>query len=208
MSITKELKIKMENKKNYFGIVSAIGLLFIMIGYAYMIYKLNDVNEQVKLKQKNLKEITQELDITEKKLVLKKELINELDSQIKKSNDSTLIVNTSNQITTNNNLEKSLESDKQNVTIYIQTDTKKIQSELEKIDLVGSLNDKGFKTFGYDFVNGRADNTIRYFHKEDSEIAESIQELLKTDYNINLKLILITRYGDKAPKKQIELWIK
>jgi len=198
----------MENKKNYFGIISAIGLLFIMIGYGYMVYKLDDINNKVLQKQENLEKINYELLITEKKLELKKELINELDNQIKKSKDSTLIKSTANEIITNNNLEKGLELEKLGTTIYIQTDTKKIQSKLEKIDLVGSLNQKGFKTFGYDFVNGRADNTIRYFHVEDLKIAESIQNILKANYEIDLKLILITRYGDKAPKKQIELWIK
>ncbi|CAM1366452.1 hypothetical protein TSEDIMI_30109 [Tenacibaculum sediminilitoris] len=198
----------MKHKKNYFGIISAIGLLCIMIGYAYMMYKLNTITEEVELKQQNLKEITRELTITEKKLVLKKELINELDSQIKKSNDTTLILRTSNQIITNNNLEKSIEANKQNTTIYIQVNTKKVQATLEKVDLVGFLNAKGYTTYGYDFVSGRANNTLRYFHEEDVKIAKSVQKILKTDFNITLKLVFIKKYGDKAPKKQLELWIK
>lgn len=195
-------------KNNNYGIISAIGLLFIMIGYSYMIYKLNDVNEKVIQKEKDFKSINQKLLVAEKTLELKKYLINELNNQIKESENITLIKDATNEIVTNNNLEKGINTKKQETTIYIQVGTKSIQSELENIDLIGSLNKKGIKAFGYDFVNGPADNTIRYFHKEDFKIAQSIQNIMKNDYSMDLKLILITRYGDKAPKKQIELWIK
>lgn len=198
----------MSNKKNSYSIISAIGLLFILIGYAYMIYKLNDVNEKIMQKQKEFETINRELERTEKILELKKQLITKLDKDIKESQNSALIEQTTSDITTSYYLEKELEISKDDAVIYIQVDTKDIQAKLESIDLINALKSKGFKTFGYDFVNGRADNSIRYFHKEDLETAKSIQEILKNDHNIDLELVYISRYGDKAPKKQLELWIK
>lgn len=203
------------SKTNNFGIISAIGILFMLFGFGYMTFKLKEIDDKVKNKQaefqkvnEEYKNITKEFKKAEQQLELKKDLIQELDSLIKKSNDSILIRTSKDEILTNNHLAKTIQSEASNPTIYIQTDTKEIQHKLEKIDLVGVLNTKGYKTYGYDFVNGRADNSIRYFHKEDEKIASDIQSFIAKEYGIDLKLVLITRYKGKAPKKQIELWVK
>lgn len=208
----------MESSKNNLGVISAIGLLLLILGYIYVLYNLNDVNTEIKDKKSELLVLNDSLKISRNELVEvkhNKEIIHNIDQTSLKymcdliytTEDSTLIKKAINEMTTNQNLLEGVESMNKGASVYVQVASKKVRSKLWDLKLSENLREKGFQTTGYNYSYGKADNTVRYFTKEDAEIASEIQTLLKNDFGIDLRTVLIEKYGEEVPKNQIELWI-
>ncbi len=94
--------------------------------------------------------------------------------------------------------------------VYIQVNNMETAQKMEKIDLINRLEDNGYRVLGgYDIEEGRANNQLRYFHKEDLELVNQLNEqLLQIDSSLRLDARFVRKYESKAPKGQVELWIK
>lgn len=85
--------------------------------------------------------------------------------------------------------------------IYIQFSNKIKKDEVKAIQ--DKLKSKAWFAPGVEFIPGNYQNTIRYFHDEDWEIANQANKILEEKYVI----IKVKSYENKVPKGQIELWI-
>lgn len=205
----------MMRSKNTFNITSGFGILFLLVGFVYIFFMLYEKDKKVTLKEEKLNAIQEKLDEKKLRLELKDALIKKIDHQILQSKDSILINTAQNEIITNKHFETTITKRSSRVdcidetpTIYIQVGGQITEQHLETIKLMPLLNNRGCNTFGYEIVGNIADNTIRYFHTLDKELAQSIKEQLKIELGLELDLIKIEGYGNKAPVQQIELWIK
>jgi len=206
------MKTKMKRKINY-SVISAFGFLLLLIGYGYMMYSLSNINKEIKFKQTQLISLADSLNVTEEKLQLNKELIAKIDERIKASNNERLINEVNKDIRINKTIEKSLSAKLNPVTmnkkvIYIQVNDVEVLNKLKKLDFINVLSKSGYTAYDYDLEVGKADNTIRYFHKEDAKIADSLNVFLSNNFSIKLTPTLIRGYEKKVPQELIELWIK
>jgi hypothetical protein len=82
-------------------------------------------------------------------------------------------------------------------TIYIQYCDSRNKALM--ISIQKTLLDNSWKAPGIELVRTGCDNTIRYFHDEDRELADQANSLLNNKY-------LIKKVSLRAPKGQLELW--
>lgn len=200
-------------KINNYTVVSIFGLLFLLVGYVYLIYNLNSINMDIQSKKVELNDLESKIQLFQEKLIIKDKTIIGIEEKVKESNNKELISEVKKEVANAKSEENGIVSKYQNLTndnpiVYIQVNNENVLEEMKKINLVEDLNNDGYTAFGYDIEKGRADNTIRYFHKEDFELADSINNLLKSKYSLDTKSILVNGYETSVPMRQVELWVK
>lgn len=152
--------------------------------------------------------------LEQEKLLFKKEKeanasITQLGLESKK--DSATVIKINQEKTTAQNIIKS-SFENINAPVYIQVGSESTKLKLEKINFIGKLSEQKYNVINaYDIELNRADNTVRYFNKEDEvytkNLVNKINDLFKNE-NIILKPKYVKLTKVKVPKEQVEIWIK
>lgn len=74
--------------------------------------------------------------------------------------------------------------------------------------MINLINSEDFRALGYDLEEGRADNSIRYFHEEDKPKAEKLKTVLDNETRFRLTLKQVKGFENKVKVGQLEIWIK
>lgn len=95
--------------------------------------------------------------------------------------------------------------------VYIQTNPAN-RNKLKKLNSKNLMDSTSFNVKFDESVSGIsiAENEIRYFNKEDKEIAENLQKTIskRMGETITIKDLSETNDGSRVPLQQVEVWIK
>ncbi len=208
-----------KNKTKKTGTIISTGVILILVGFVYMFYVLNSLNSTVNEKKKQLSVLNTQiktnkdsLTYIDQKLKLKQVLLDSILKQIEESNDVGLQEKVKRDLqidqTLNNSLKtKTLFADSSEV-VYMQVNDQETKDFLEKIDLLDTLNSNQYRAFGYDMQPERADNTVRYFHLEDSIKAKKLKKKIEIATGIQVQEQYVRGFEEKVPDKQLEVWLK
>ncbi|KAA1243361.1 hypothetical protein [Aquimarina sp. RZ0] len=209
----------MGNKKNVLKLIPSLGIVFILIGFIYILYSMKMLNDTLGEKQQDLTSLKikidrnkEELSFVDEELKLKQILLDSILKEINESDNMTLRNKVKGDLQANQTLQNSLKTKRHRrgfeQIVYIQVNDIKTLKYVKNIKLLELLRRKNYKAYGYDMQKGLADNTIRYFHKGDSARAallkENVQKITKTKF----KTRYIKYFEKKVPDKQLEIWFK
>lgn len=189
----------MENsKKNYSTIIS---YLFLVIGYGSMLWYFNDKTNELK---------DRELELTQKEIKLKSAnktetvLMNKICDSVNKKQ----ITEEINTLKSESNVEISKVTHTKS-PIYIQIGSESTKANLSRIDFVSKLKNLNHNVIDeYDLELNRADNTVRYFNKEDEQIAKKLCEDISKQFSISLEIKYVKLPNITVPNGQLEIWVK
>ena len=88
--------------------------------------------------------------------------------------------------------------------VYIQYSNPQNRSSAEQIRQL--FTGTQWRAPGCELVKGDFSNSIRYFHSEDSSLAEEIRDLLKTKTGKDFQVLPVKGFDSKVPKGQLEVW--
>ncbi|RZS93542.1 hypothetical protein [Aquimarina brevivitae] len=206
------------NKGKGLSVITSLGILFMLVGFMYLVYSLKTLNDSLKDKKEELSELTEKiksntdsLHYIEEKLKLKQNLLDSIIDQIEASDNQALQLKIDNKISINQALENTLKTKSlvKNYTqvVYIQVNDQNTEKYLNEIKLLESLKENNYKAYGYDMQKKRANNTVRYFHPKDSVNAVRLGETITRLTGINVKTQYITGLERKVPDNQLEVWL-
>jgi hypothetical protein len=191
-------------------LISVFAILLMLIGFVYVLYKVKESIETINTNEQTIKNQKIEADSLDKVIAIKKALLDEIAkiNSSKQANSKELIQD---KLIADKSLENAALSSNESSTklkVYIQLNSQSLLEEVKSINLIEIISSKDFHALGYDLEEGRADNSIRYFHQEDKLNAEKLKTLLddKTRYRLMLKQI--KGFEKKVKVGQLEIWIK
>ena len=88
-------------------------------------------------------------------------------------------------------------------TCYIQYNNE--ENKQKAIDIQKRLKEAGWYAPGIDLVKGNYNSLVKYFHQEDSQLADRVVALAKDVGGI--QPLAIKGYESKVPVGQLEIWI-
>lgn len=189
-------------------LLSIFSIFIMLIGFVYMLYKVKDSFDTINANKQTIKAQKIEADSLDKVIISKKALLDE----IAKINSSKL--NNSQELIQDKLItDKSLENAAMNLNgtkskVYIQVNSPVLLNEAKNINLISLINSDDFQALGYDLEEGRADNSIRYFHEEDKPKAEKLKTVLDNKTRFRLKLKQVKGFENKVKVGQLEIWLK
>ena len=203
-----EDKIFISGTKN--RVISAIAICLMLIGFIYVLYKVKVSFNTIYANERTIKMQKIEADSLDKIIASKKALLDDIAkiNSSKQANSKELIQDKLIGDKSLENAATNLNVKSKKAMIYIQANSKALLEEAKKINLMDVINSNDFQALGYDLEEGRADNSIRYFHEEDKPKAEKLKSLLddKTRYRLTLKQV--KGFQNKVKVGQLEIWIK
>ena len=203
-----EDKIFISGTKN--RVISAIAICLMLIGFIYVLYKVKVSFNTIYANERTIKMQKIEADSLDKIIASKKALLDDIAkiNSSKQANSKELIQDKLIGDRSLENAATNLNVKSKKAMIYIQANSKALLEEAKKINLMDVINSNDFQALGYDLEEGRADNSIRYFHEEDKPKAEKLKSLLddKTRYRLTLKQV--KGFQNKVKVGQLEIWIK
>lgn len=203
-----EDKIFISGTKN--RVISAIAICLMLIGFIYVLYKVKVSFDTINANERTIKMQKIEADSLDKIIASKKALLDDIAkiNSSKQANSKELIQDKLIGDKSLENAATNLNVKSKKTMVYIQANSKALLEEAKKINLMNVINSNDFQALGYDLEEGRADNSIRYFHEEDKFKAEKLKNLLddKTRYRLTLKQV--KGFQNKVKVGQLEIWIK
>ena len=206
-------------RKKSVSIIYSSGIIFMLLGFLYLFYTLKTVNDSLEQKKEVLSELTDKININkdslhfiEEKLKLKQSLLDSIVDQIEASDNQVLQKKIDHEIKATQTLENTLKTrnlvKEYNQIDYIQVNDLKTEQYLKEIKLVELLNEGKYQAYGYDLQKMRANNTVRYFHKNDSTKATILGKKVTEASGIELRVEYVPGFERKVPQNQLEVWLK
>ncbi len=212
--------MKTNNKAKRTETIISTSVILMLIGFIYMFYLLNNVHETVQEKKQELSELNAEiiknkdsLHYIDQRLQLKQVLLDSILKQIKESDDTVLQEKVKRDLEADQTLNYSLKTSILRTTapgkiVYMQVKDQQTKEYLEEIDLLDTLTKNEYRAFGYDLQPEGADNTVRFFHPEDSSNAQLLKKKIEKATGIEVKEQYIKGFENKVPSQQLEVWLK
>ncbi|WP_028525975.1 hypothetical protein [Runella limosa] len=203
----KTSKYQTESQKRLW---SVFAILLMLVGFVYVLYKVKDSFEIINANKITIEKQKNAADSLDKIIANKKKTLDDIAkiNSSKQSNSKELIQD---KLIADKSLENAainLNEKNSKSKVYIQVNSKLLLDEAKSLKLIEIINSNDFQASGYDLEEGRADNSIRYFHEEDKPKAEMLRNLLndKTPYRLVLKQV--KGFENKVKVGQLEIWIK
>lgn len=86
-------------------------------------------------------------------------------------------------------------------TVYLQYNNKDNTSILREYEKI--LKTNNWVVPKPEFINAKFQNTIKYFHSEDRNLADNINAI----FNNKFKIVPNLEFGNSVPNRQLEIWI-
>ncbi|MEP6930217.1 MAG: hypothetical protein ABI850_09400 [Flavobacterium sp.] len=190
------------------------GFVFLAISFIGMIYYFSHQNNILEEKRKEIATQKRELELerissieinkknkevlTEIKL-LKPELSNKIDTLASQASQS--IKTDITKIAIEQGFAKSV--------VYVQVGSNATKLDLKNKDFISKLNANGYNVINaYDLELGKADNSIRYFNKEDKKLSETLKKVIEKEFPTIILESKFVQLKTRVPIGQIEIWIK
>ncbi|TPN82382.1 hypothetical protein [Aquimarina algicola] len=211
--------MKRNNVKNKTETIISTGVIFILIGFGYVLYLLNSLSQDVQEKKQELVDLNilisknqDSLSFIDQRLRLKQTVLDSIVKEINKSNDIALREKVQQGLQIEQTLHNSLKTKVMGANVgqvvYMQVGDKETKEYLENIYLLDTLHQNEYKAFGYDLQPERTDNTVRYFHLEDSLKAQSLKNRIEKATGIPVQEQYIQGFEKEVPNQQLEVWLK
>lgn len=205
-------------KKKSVSIIYSTGIIFMLLGFLYLFYTLKTVNDSLEQKKEVLSTLNEKIDINkdalhfiEERLKLKQSLLDSIVDQIEESDNQLLQERIDSEIKATQTLENTLKTrslvKEYSQIVYIQVNDAITEDYLKEIKLVEFLNEHNYQAYGYDLQKKRANNTVRYFHKNDSSKAVVLAKKVTDATGIALRIEYVSGFEIKVPQNQLEVWL-
>lgn len=191
-------------------LLSIFSILLMLIGFVYVVLKVKDSFKTIELNNKTIQTQKITADSLDGVIESKKKILDEI-ALINSSKQANKQEQIQDKLITEKSLENaaiSLKTNDKKAKVYIQVNTKALLEEVKSIKLIETITSDDFQALGYDLEEGRADNSIRYFHEEDKTKAEKLKALLENKTRYRLLLKPVRGFEKKVKVGQLEIWIK
>ncbi len=211
--------MKTSNKAKRTETIISTSVILILVGFLYTFYLLSNLNDTVNEKKQELRALNTKiiknkdsLHFIDQKLQLKQVLLDSILKQIKESDNPTLQEKVKRDLELDQMLNNSLKTqalitDSLDI-VYMQVNDMQTKEYLEKIDLLDTLNKNKYRAFGYELQEEIGDNTVRYFHPEDSVNAQKLKQKIEIATGIKVQKEYVKGFEETVPDKQLEVWLK
>ncbi len=195
-------------KKSKPEIILFMGFIILSVCFLAMIWFFSEKSGELELKSSELKDRGLKLQQREIQLKKAEETESLLMSKICDSANKKQITEEVNALKSKANVEISKIVQSKS-PIYIQVGSEATRVNLSKSNFIPKLKTLNYNVIDeYDLELNRADNSVRFFNKEDEQIAQQLCVDIKKQFSIELKIKYVKLPNIIVPKGQLEVWIK
>ena len=194
-------------------LIPAIGLLIILIGYVFVIYMVKDASDRLASKRSDLAVVTEELNAKLDTMTTLNNSIRVLQAERDSMERSLAKIDSITKYTTYSpvTIQKIITAATTTPkVIYVQVSDEKTRQFCADRKLLVQLKERGYSAYGYELVRSGANNSVRYFHAEDEQLAQDVAKVTNNVLNersLFLKPVFSQGYGQKVQKGQVEIWL-